>query len=73
MKLTSYSVAPDGLKGFVKSPVIWGNYPPNISAPLAYLKKPKWMDEKDWRMVLASIRLFLPEEHNFKVKKRTKQ
>jgi hypothetical protein len=60
MKIASYSISKNGLQGYRKSPTIWGyDKDDNTSYPLAYLRKPKWMCDKDWDVILNSISLDL--------------
>lgn len=66
--ITSISKTPDGIPGHRKSPIIWGDMPPNSSYPLAFLRKPKWMTNEDWKVVFDGLRITLPEHFRFTVK-----
>jgi hypothetical protein len=51
-KIESYwigKVTPD------KTPAIWVLMEPNISSPICYLKRPKWLNDAQWEAVLGSI------------------
>jgi len=54
--MTAYSIAKNGLEGSVKSPIIYGHWD-NILEPLAYIRKPKWVSDEDFKIVVDSIRL----------------
>lgn len=66
--ITSISKSPDGLTGYRKSPIIWGNRHPNTGYPLAYLRKPAWMTDEDWRVVFNGLQVTLPKGFKFTVK-----
>lgn len=59
--IKSYSVSPNGLEGRVKSPIIWGHWG-SVIAPLAYIQKPKWLDEDDFKKVVEALELNLKLE-----------
>ena len=62
MKLESYSIDKEGVKGICKSPAIWGNnMNTNEVYPLVYLGKPKWMTDEAFNKVLDGLRLDLPQ------------
>lgn len=56
--LKSYSISDKGTLG-VKSHAIFGFYKPNIIAPLVYLRKPKWVSDKDFERIVSSLKLEL--------------
>lgn len=59
-EIDSYSVAKSGLKGRVKSPILYGHDKnQSVIFPLAYIKKPKWIKQKDFEKILDSIQLNL--------------
>lgn len=43
----SCSFSRNGLKPLVKSPTIWG-HKGNVTLPLCYLMKPKYMSDAEW-------------------------
>ena len=59
VKIKSYTISPDGVKGFCKRPVILGSNGIN-GLPLCYLQKPKWMSDEQFRIVVHGIKLNLP-------------
>ena len=57
MKAISYNIEiihPD------KTPAIWVHFEPSISSPVAYLRKPKWVSDKDWQNILKCIKFDAP-------------
>lgn len=68
IQIESIAKSPDGLRGYRKSPIIWGNIPPNTSYPLAYMRKPKWMTDADWKVLFNGIQVTLPKDFKFTVK-----
>jgi hypothetical protein len=61
--MSEWSKSPNGLEGRVKSPIIWGHAKEkNCIFPVAYLRKPKWMDEESWKKVVDCIELKMPNE-----------
>lgn len=66
MKIESYSILTTGLRP-IKSPAIWVcKKDTNGMYPLVYFKKPKWVDEDDFKKVLESIKLHLPQDFELK-------
>ena len=63
-KIISYSITTEPLSGICKRPALWaeclGEHG-NISCPLIYFQKPKWIDEKSFLEIVKSIRLDLPK------------
>ncbi len=60
--ISEWSKSPDGLEGRVKSPIIWGHAKEKSCIfPIAYLRKPKWMDDESWMKVVNCIELNMPE------------
>ena len=65
MKLESYYVG-GPVKGLCKSYAIWGTDVEGSSYPLAYLKKPKWIEDVViWENIIKSIELRLKQ--NFEI------
>jgi len=58
MKIEKYSVS-SPINGVCKSYGIWGQEGSKI-APLAYLKKPKYITAEQWEKIVAAIKLELP-------------
>jgi len=58
MKFSAYSIETSGIKGICKSPSVWGHDATNNGMyPLIYLKKPKWMSDKQFSKVVKGITL----------------
>ena len=56
--LRSYHVSKNPIKGVNKSSAIWGlRSDKNELIPLAYLKKPKALNDKQWEKIVNSISL----------------
>lgn len=60
--VSEWSKSRKGIEGRIKSPIIWGHAKEkNCIFPLAYLRKPKYMNNDSWMKVVDSIRLNMPE------------
>lgn len=60
MKVSSYYINIQGVKGLCKSSGVWAQ-DGNVSVPLFYLHRPKWItDDKKWEEIVKSVRLDLP-------------
>lgn len=60
--IKSYFKSPEGLRGKIKAPIIWGNAKEkNSIMPLVYLTKPKWMCEESWKTIVDAVELNLPK------------
>ena len=61
MKVTHYHTS-EPVKGMCKQRAIWGRGKENVSAPLIYLQRPKWIkDDAAWRKIVSSVQLKLPK------------
>lgn len=56
MKIKSYYINKDGVKGLVKSAGIWGTSG-NKSFPLIYFKRPKFISEEKFKEIIDHITL----------------
>ena len=56
--LTSFTITPNSF-AHIKSGGIYGNYKPNVIAPLVYFKKPKWVNQEDFERIVNSIKIEL--------------
>lgn len=54
--IKAYSISLNGLDGRVKSPIVWGHWG-SVIAPIAYIRKPKWLSESDFKKVVESLEL----------------
>jgi len=59
-ELDGCSFSRDGLKGRVKSPIIWG-LKGSIMFPLCYLRKPSSLDDREWEEFLDCFKFELKE------------
>ena len=67
MKIESYSISIEN-NGHVKSPTLWvQRKDKNAIYPLIYFRKPKWVDEDDFKKVLENIKLHLPQDFELKI------
>jgi hypothetical protein len=64
MKIDSYYINKNGIKGLVKSAGIWG-IDKNRQFPLVYLRKPKYLDEEKFQQIIDTITISL--EKGFEV------
>ena len=71
-KIRSYSVEHDGVPNLYKSSAIVGNFEPNISAPLVYLRKPNWISDEQFKKIVSAIRLDISEKDFYNIFPREK-
>lgn len=57
--VVSYSMSIDPIEGVCKSPSVWVSLDGIESSifPVAYIRKPKWMAEDDFRDMVARLRI----------------
>jgi hypothetical protein len=66
MEIENYFITIKEMRPLCKSPSAWGNVKgQNMQVPLMFFKKPKWMSEKDFHMLVKSIQFYIPPNYNF--------
>jgi hypothetical protein len=66
MKIQSYTIQTNSMPPMCKSPSAWGRIKnKNEAVPLVFFKKPAWISEKDFQMIISSIQLYIPPEYEF--------
>lgn len=69
IRIKEYEINLNGIQGVSKSPGIWANVKgKNMSIPLMFLKKPKWMVQEDFNMIVQSIQIYIPPNFQFREK-----
>jgi hypothetical protein len=69
IQLKGYEINLNGIQGVSKSPGIWGHVKgENMTIPLMFLKKPKWMVQEDFNMIVKSIQIYIPGNFQFREK-----
>lgn len=68
MKIKSYSITKEGVKGLCKRPALWfRNEEKGFSFPIIYFQKPKYLSDKAFQEVLKHIKLKWPKDKELNV------
>ena len=54
-KLDGFSIAKNGVEAAFKSPALLAHFKPNIFIPIMFMRKPSWMTDEQFKLVVEDV------------------